>query len=182
MGDVANVISGPAQLFVLAEPTGTITYPTLTGNASDFSAFSQPGFTDKGIELDYASTDKDIDVDELTSPVDVLITAEKLTVTVAMAETTLENLFLSISGGTLLSANELVIGGKVRPSRFILGIMGPAPTTNLTRQILIFRAVPKGTVKMHYQRKDKLMYSAQFQALGISTLPDGQNLCKIQDF
>ena len=179
MGDVANVISGPAQLFIA--PDG-IAFPTLTGNVNNFAAFSQPGFTDKGIEFDYASTDKDIDVDELTSPVDVLITGEKLTVTVSLAETTLQNLFFAISGGTLLTANELVIGGKVRPSRFVLGIMGPAPSTNLTRQILIYRAVPKGTVKMHYQRKDKLMYQAQFQALGLSTLPDGQNLCKIQDF
>jgi hypothetical protein len=181
MGEVANVISGPAQLFV-APDDGTVPLPTLTGSASDFSAFTQPGYTDKGIEFDYSSTDKDIDVDELTSPVDVLITAEKLTVTVALAETTLTNLFLSISGGTLISANELVIGGKVRPTRFILGIMGPAPTTLLTRQILIFRTVPKGTVKMHYQRKDKLLYSAQFQALGRSDFAQGQNLCRIKDF
>jgi len=183
MGNVANVISGPAQLFVHADD-GTIdpTTLTLTGAASDFSAFVSPGYTDKGIEFDYASTDKDIDVDELTSPVDVLITAEKLTLTVALAETTLQNLYYSISGGTLVSANELTIGGKVRPSRFILGVLGPAPTTALTREILIFRTVPKGTVKMHYQRKDKLVYTAQFQALGISTLPNGQNMCKILDF
>lgn len=179
MSDTANVISGPATLFVA--PDGTA-LPTLTGNASDFAAFSQPGYTDKGIEFDYASTDKDIDVDELTSPVDVLITAEKLTVTVALAETTLQNLYFAISGGVLVSANELTIGGKIRPSRFVLGIMGPAPTTGLIRQILIFRAIPKGTVKMHYQRKDKLIYQAQFQALGISTLPLGANLCDIKDF
>lgn len=181
MGDVANVISGPAQLFVALDD-GSVPIPTLTGNATDFAAFDQPGFTDKGIEFDYASTDKDIDVDELTSPVDVLITAEKLTITVALAETTLTNLFYSISGGTLAGASQLTIGGKVRPTRFILGVMGPAPTTNLTRQILVYRAVPKGTVKMHYQRKDKLLYSAQFQALGRSDFPDGQNMCKIQDF
>jgi len=179
MGDVANVISGPAQLFVAADG---VAIPTLTGNASDFNSFDQPGFTDKGIEFDYASTDKDIDVDELTSPVDVLITAEKLTITVALAETTLQNLYYAISGGTLLSANELVIGGKVRPSRFTLGVMGPAPTTNLIRQILVYRAVPKGTVKMHYQRKDKLLYSASFQALGRSDLAQGQNMCMIKDF
>lgn len=179
MGDVANVISGPATLFVA--PDGT-TLPTLTGAATNFAAFSQPGFTDKGIEFDYSSTDKDIDVDELTSPVDVLITGEKLTVTCSLAETTLENLFFAISGGTLVGTNQLNIGGKIRPSRFVLGIMGPAPSTNLTRQILIYRVIPKGTVKMHYQRKDKLMYAAQFQALGLSTLPIGENLCQIKDF
>jgi hypothetical protein len=99
-----------------------------------------------------------------------------------MAETTLQNLYYSISGGTLLSASELVIGGKVRPSRFILGVLGPAPTTQATREILIYSTVPKGTVKLHYQRKDKLVYTAQFQALGISSKPLGQNLCDIKDF
>lgn len=179
MADVANVISGPATLFVA--PDGTA-IPTLTGNATDFAAFSQPGYTDKGIEFDYSSTDKDIDVDELTSPVDVLITAEKLTVTVSLAETTLQNLFNAISGGTLTTSSRLDIGGKLRPSRFVLGIMGPAPTTLATRQILIYRAIPAGTVKMHYQRKDKLMYAASFRALGLSTLALGQNMCTIQDF
>ena len=179
MADVANVISGPATLFVA--PDGTA-IPTLTGAATDFAAFSQPGYTDKGIEFDYSSTNKEIDVDELTSPVDVLITQEKLTVTVTLAESTLQNLFYSISGGTLTTASRLDIGGKVRPTRFVLGIMGPAPTTLATRQIIIYRAIPNGTVKMHYQRKDKLMYAASFQALGLSTLPLGQNMCVIQDF
>jgi hypothetical protein len=179
MGDVANVISGPATLFIA--PDGTA-IPTLTGNATDFNAFSQPGYTDKGVEFDYASTDKDIDVDELTSPVDVLITGEKLTVTVALAETTLQNLFYAISGGTLVSASHLTLGGKIRPSRFIMGIMGPAPSTNAVREILIYRVIPKGTVKIHYQRKDKLLYQCSFQALGLSTLALGANLCTIQDF
>jgi hypothetical protein len=179
MADVANVISGPATLYIA--PDGT-TIPTLTGNASDFAAFSQPGYTDKGIEFDYASTDKEIDVDELTSPVDVLITGEKLTVSVSLAETTLQNLYFAISGGTLTTATRLDIGGKIRPSRFVMGIMGPAPSTNLTRQIVIYRCISKGTVKLHYQRKDKLLYQCQFMALGVSTLPINQNLCTIQDF
>src|SRR5437868_4664234 len=116
MGDVANVISGPGKLFLA--PKGTA-LPTLSGAEADFSAFSNPGFTDKGIEIDYTSTDKDIDVDELTTPVDVLITAEKLVVNVVLAETTLENLYFCISGGTLVSASELTVGGKVRPSEFV---------------------------------------------------------------
>ncbi len=179
MGDVANVISGPAKLFLA--PKGTA-IPTLTGSETDFASFSTPGFTDKGIEIDYTSTDKDIDVDELTTPVDVLITAEKLIVNVVLAETTLENLYFCISGGVLVSANELTIGGKVRPSEFVLGVMGPAPSTNKTRQVLIYRVMPKGNPKIHYQRKDKVMFACQWQGLGDSSRPDGANLCDIQDF
>jgi hypothetical protein len=188
MSNASNVISGPATLYV-APADGTVAIPPLTGAAADFALFDAPGYTDKGIEFDYASTDKDIDVDELTSPVDVLITAEKLTITVSIAETTLKNLYYAISGGTLGTGTpptEITIGGKIRPSRFMLGLLGPAPsigtTPKFTREILIYSTVPKGTVKLHYQRKDKLMYTAQFQALGISSQPIGSNLCIIQDF
>lgn len=179
MGDVANVVSGPAKLFIAAAGTGI---PTLTGNESDFANFTNPGFTDKGIEIDYTSTDKDIEVDELTTAVDVLITHEKMIINVAMAETTLQNLYYCISGGTLVSATEITIGGKVRPSEFILGVMGPSPSTNKIRQILIYRVMPKGNPKIHYQRKDKVMYACQWQGLGDSSRADGANLCDIQDF
>jgi hypothetical protein len=188
MSNASNVISGPATLYV-AVGDGSVAPPTLTGVPStDFPSptWTQPGYTDKGIEFDYASTDKDIDVDELTSPVDVLITAEKLTITVSLAETTLANLAYAISGSTLASATEITIGGKIRPNRFMLGVAGPAPNigtgAKLIREILIYTMVPKGTVKMHYQRKDKIVYTAQFQALGLSSKPLGQNLCDVKDF
>jgi len=184
MGNVSNVISGSAQLFYA--PAGTAV-PTLTGNVGAFGTFTEVGFTDKGIELDYTATDKDIEVDELTSPVDVLITKEKLEISVVLAESTLENLFIAISGGTLVSAAELTIGGKVRPTEFLLGVHGPAPNpTNPlvvgVRQIIIYRAMPKGNPKMHYTRRDKVMYQAKFEALADSTRADGANLCAIQDF
>lgn len=178
MGDVANVISGPAKCFVL--PAGSVV--TLTGSEADFAAGEDVGFTDKGIEFDYTSTDKDIEVDELTAPVDVLITKEKVEVNLVMAETTLTNLFRCISGGTLVSATQLTIGGKVRPTEFVLGIQGRSPETNGVRQILIYRAMPKGNPKVHYQRKDKTMFACKFEGLADSTRDDGANLCDIQDF
>jgi hypothetical protein len=179
MGNVANVVSGPAQLFIAAAGTAV---PNLTGSVSDFSAFANPGFTDKGIEFDYTSTDKDIEVDELTSAVDVLITKEKVEVTVVLAEVTLTNLYYCISGGVLVSATDLTIGGAVRPNEFLLGIQGPSPATNKVRQVLIYRVMPKGNPKMHFQRKDKLMYACKFEALADSTRANGANICIVKDF
>lgn len=181
MANVANVISGPAQLFLA--PAGTAV-PTLTGTTANFPSptWSNPGYTDKGIEFDYTATDKDIEVDEVTSPVDVLITKEKVEVTVVLAETTLQNLYFCISGGVLVSATDLTIGGAVRPNEFLLAIQGPAPSTNATRQILIYRCMPKGNPKIHYQRKDKLMFACKFDALADSTRANGANLCEIKDF
>lgn len=179
MGNVANVVSGPAQLFIGA--VGTVV-PTLTGSVNDFHAFQNPGFTDKGIEFDYTSTDKDIEVDEVTSPVDVLITKEKLEINVVLAETTLQNLYFCISGGVLTTTTNMTIGGLVRPNEFLLGVQGPGPGTLGVRQIIIYRAMPKGNPKMHFQRKDKVMFACKFDALADSTRIDGANLCQIRDF
>jgi hypothetical protein len=178
MGDVANVVSGPAKLFVA--PVGTA-IPNLTGNVSAFAAFTDVGFTDKGVEFDYSATDKDIEVDELTSPVDILIDKEKVEINVVLAETTLENLYFCISGGTLASATELTVGGKVRPSEFVLGIHGPGPNGG-TRQIIVYRAMPQGNPKVHWQRNDKTMFAAKFRGLADSTRADGANICGIEDF
>lgn len=178
MGDVANVVSGPAQLFIAAKGTAA----TLTGNVADFGAFEEIGFTDKGIEFDYTATVKEIEVDELTASVDELITKESLEVTAAMAETTLTNFYRCISGGVLVSPTELTIGGQVRPTEFVLGIHAPSVEDTPVRQILIYRAMAKGTPKIHWQRKDKVMFSGKWHALADSTKADGANLCEVKDF
>jgi|SRR5581483_2389203 len=179
MGNTANVIYGPAQLFIA--PAGTA-QPTLTGSATNFAAFAQPGFTDDGIEFDYTATIKDVMVDELTSPAAVILTAEKLVITAKLAEATLQNLFYAIAGAVQVSTTHLTTGGLTAPNEFMLGVMGPAPTTNKTRQILVYRTIQKAAVKMHFQRKDKVIFNCQFEALADSTKTLGANLCNIQDF
>jgi hypothetical protein len=179
MGNVANVIAGSAQLFIA--PAGTA-LPTLSGSATDFNLFSDPGFTDDGMELDYTPTMKDIMVDELSAPVKVLITAEKLIISVKLAETTLQNLYYAIAGGTLASATDLTIGGLTIPNEFVMGFIGPSPAAGAVREGLFYRVIQKQAVKAHYQRKDKQIYQCQFEALADSTKALGANLCDIQDF
>ena len=179
MGNVANVIVGSAQLFIA--PAGTA-QPTLTGNATDFAAFTDPGFSDDGVDFEYSPSLKDIMVDELSAPVKVIITAEKLVVAVKLAETTLQNLFYALAGGVQVSATEITLGGLTIPNEFLLGFIGPSPSTNATREGLIYRVIQKAAPKVHYQRKDKQMYQCQFEALADSTKALGANLCDIQDF
>lgn len=179
VGNVANVIAGFGAMFLA--PKGTA-QPNLTGNASDFSAFSQPGYTDDGVEFDYTPTNKEIMVDEETSAVQEILTAEKLVVGVKLAETTLQNLYYAVTGALLPSPTVLTIGGLTIPNEFLLGFIGPSPSANATREILIYRAISKAGVKMHYQRKDKVMFQCQFSALADSTQTAGSKLCVIQDF
>jgi hypothetical protein len=180
MGNVANVIVGSAQLFIADAGTPV---PTLTGNASDFAAFTDPGFTDDGVEMDYTPSMKKIMVDELSSPVKQVITAEDLVIAVKLAETTLQNLFYALAGGVLVSATEITLGGLTIPNEFVLGFIGPSPSTpNAVREGVIYRVIQKQAVKAHYQRKDKQIYQCQFEAMADSSFPLGANLCDIQDF
>jgi len=178
MANVANVIAGPGALFIA--PKGTA-LPGLSASLTTFGGFTPVGYTDDGVELDYTPTIKDIMVDEESTAVQVLLTTEKLVVTVKLAETTLANLFNSIAGATL-TGNQLTIGGLFIPNEFAMGIAGPAPSTGKIRQIGIHRVIQKAGVKMHYQRKDKVMFACQFEALADSTQPIGARMCVIQDF
>src|SRR4051794_34624626 len=106
MGTVANITSGPSEVFIAAVGVAN---PTLTGAFSDFSAFTQPGFTQDGIEWDYTPSFKDFMVDEKLGPVKKKITGHKLIISMKLAVATLQNLAYAIPAATLVG-NVLSIG------------------------------------------------------------------------
>lgn len=185
MGDVSQVIVGSGLLYLGALG---ITLPTPPA-APDWSGFVGTGFSDKGIELDYTPTFKDIMVDEELAPVQKILTAEKLIVHVDLAETSLQNLVYAIAGATLTNG-VLNLGSADTTPEYVLGFQGPAPpaagsplgTPNKTRAILMYRVKSIAGVKMHYQRKDKVMFTTQFEALPDSGRADGSALCAVWDF
>lgn len=179
MGDVSKVISGSGAVYVAAE---TVAIPNLTGNpTSDFGNFIAVGYTDDGVEIDYSAKESEIKVDEESFPVDVLIDTETASVSVKMAETDMEKLSLAMAGSTL-TGSTITFGGKEKPNIFRVGFSGPAPTTNKTRELILFRAYPKSALKMHYKRNAKVMYNVQFVALADSTQPVNARAGKFQDF
>lgn len=180
VGSVANVVVGPAQLFVA--PYGT-TLPALTGAVTDFASptWTEPGFTDAGIEWDYTPTFGDVKVDELLGPVKKVLTAHKLIINTKMAETTLKNLSFAIGAATLVSATQLTIGSPISVPEFVLGFVGPAPSGKI-REGLIYRAVSIAPLKATYHRKDKLMYEVQFEALSDTTQAQASDLATYEDF
>jgi hypothetical protein len=180
MGDVSKVISGSGAVYVAAE---TVAIPNLSGNpTSDFSAFTAIGYTEDGVEIDYQATDTEIRVDEESFPVDVLIDKESASVSVKMAETEMQNLFFAITGATFTGGNTIDFGGLPRPNIFRVGFSGPAPTTNKTREMILYRTYAKSALKMHYKRNAKVMYQVQFMALADSTQPESERAGKIKDF
>jgi len=178
MGTVANITTGPSNLFIAAAGTPL---PTLTGNAADFSAFTPSGFTQDGVEWDYTPTWHDIMVDELMGPAKKKLVSHKLIVSAKLAETTLANLNKVIAASTLVSATQLTIGSVQDAPEFILGWMGPAPNGG-TRQALVDRVVSIAATKAHYQRKDMAVYQVQFEALADATQSSSADLATYKDF
>lgn len=177
--NVAEVISGTGVLYIAAE---TVAIPTLTGNATDFNLFDSPGYTLDGVEVDYSATDKLITVDEESFPVDVLIDKETSSFNVKLAQTTMQNLYYSMTGATLTGGNTVTFGGKVRPDIFRVAFIGPSPATNKTREILFFRTYAKSALKLTYKRSGELVYQCQFMALADSTQAVGSRAGIYKDF
>lgn len=176
MADVANITIGPSKLFIAA--SGTVE-PTLTGAESDFAAFTELGLTLDGIEWDYTSTWKDIMADELMGIAKKKLISHKLVVTAKLEETTLQNLSYAIPSSTL-SGSTLTIGTRDAPE-FVLGWIGPSRST-ATRECLVYRVVSIAAVKAHYQRKDLVTYSVQFEALSDTSKTAPADLATYKDF
>jgi|ERR1035437_174436 hypothetical protein len=176
LGTIANITVGPSQIFLAAAGTAE---PNLTGNASDFGAFTEPGFTQDGIEWDYTPTWKDITVDELMGPAKKILVSHKLVISAKLAETTLQNLAYAIPGATF-SGSGLTIG-SIQAPEFVLGWIGPAPNGK-NRECLAYRVVSIAAVKAHYQRKDMVIYATQFECLADPTKLAPADLAIYQDF
>jgi hypothetical protein len=176
MADVAAITVGPSTLYLA--PSGTAE-PALTGVATDFNAFTEVGLTVDGIEWDYTPTWKDVMVDELMGPAKKILVSHKLVVSCKLAETTLQNLAYAIPGATL-TGTTLTIGSISAPE-FVLGWLGPASDAKI-RECLVYRVVSIAAVKAHYQRKDLVSYSVQFEGLSDTTKLAPADLATYKDF
>lgn len=175
----AEITIGPSQIFVALVDTAI---PDFTGVGADFGdPFFAPGLTLDGVEWDYSPTFKDIVVDELMGPAKKKLTSHKLVISCKLAQTTLQNLSLAVSGSTFDDDAQTLTIGSIDAPEWRLGWIGPA-SNGKTREALAFRVVSMGAVKAHYQRKDLVSYACQFEALSDPSQPFPADLAKFQDF
>jgi hypothetical protein len=189
----ANVIAGSGALYLA--PSGTA-LPTLVTMPTDSTwtaaGFVGSGYTDDGVQIVYTPQVKDITVDEEMSPVQILLIGEKLEVSVAFAEVTLNNLLRAIAGSSLVEGSgisTLYLGSPLQANvqQYVAGFMGPAPgleaSAGVTGRVMaIYRLVATAAITQHWQRKDKLVFKAKFTALANSTQTSGQKLGFITDY
>jgi len=126
------------------------------------SPFTEVGYTEDGVTMEYAAEETDIMVQEETFPIDSKITKESITITCNMAEASLTNINNAMAGA-VLSGSKLTLGDGVNKT-MNLKIEGTNPAGYL-RAIHIPKAVASGTVGMSYKKGEKTIVPVSFKAL-----------------
>ena len=124
--------------------------------------FTEVGYTEDGVTMEYTAETADIEVLEETFPIDRVITKENVKITCNMAESSLFNIDKAMAG-SLLSGSILKLGGGVN-KKITLQIRGLNPA-GFIRAILIPSCTAMGNVGMSYQKGKKTVVPVTFQAL-----------------
>ena len=132
------------------------------------SPFTEVGYTEDGVTIEYNAETNDIEVEEETFPIDRVITKETAVVTCNMAESSLANLDNAMAGA-VLAGSIITIGYGVMKT-LNLKIEGIAPD-GLLRSIMIPLATAMGTVGMSYKKGEKTVVPVSFGALKPSGEP-----------
>ncbi len=150
------------------EPGGTAPAMSLS------SPYTEIGYTEDGVTLEYSPEESDIEVEEETVPIDRVLTKETIAVICNMAESSLANITKAMAGA-VLSGNILTIGAGVNKT-VNLKIAGVTPS-GLIREILMPKATANAAVGMAYTKDAKTMVPVTFQALK----PQGSDALQIID-
>jgi len=137
------------------------------------SPFTEVGYTEDGVTLEYSTSEADIEVEEETFPIDRVLTKEDLSVTCNMAESSLYNMDKAMAG-SVLSGSIIKLGGGINKT-MNLKIEGTNPAGFL-RAIHIPLATATGTVGMAYKKGVKTIIPVTFKAL-----KGDSNACVIVD-
>lgn len=185
MGDVANILIGAVTVRIA--PTGTA-QPNYDQNPLVWTGFTDVGWTDGGVELEYTPEFTDVFVDQETPPVLSKLTGEQLVVRVPMAEATLQNLNRAISASSYstvaaasgVTGKAILTAGSGTVQERMLSVEGKSPQ-GFWRAFIFWRAIVVGAVGQAYRKAEKVIYPVEFKVLSDSTQTAGQRLFKAVD-
>jgi len=126
------------------------------------SVFTEVGYTEDGVTLNYTGDTIDVDVDEETFPIDSLLKKETCEVVCNMAESSLFNIDKAMAG-SILSGAVLSLGGGVN-KKLSLQIRSTNPASYI-RAIQMASCVATGTVGQSYKKGEKTIVPVTFRAL-----------------
>jgi len=138
------------------EPGGTV--PGLR-----FGTYTDLGYTEDGVTVEYTAAQADIDVEEETFSIDRVITKESVNVTLNMAEASLANLNAAMAGGVLVGGNHITFGEGVN-KKLSLQVVGRTPAGFL-RTYSFPKVTASGGVNQAYKKGSKIVTPVTFQVL-----------------
>lgn len=173
-GTPTNVIVGVAQLFIAPANTAMIPATTPQGTAWP-TPWVSAGFTESGITFNVDRKTVDINVEEQSTPVDVVVETTTVTIDAVLAEDTLATMINAYGGGTL-TVTAPVTGSPGSDGYTTLTLSDTLEqlsigfeavnTFGLWRRVYIPLVVSGAKVKTQYQRaKAPRTYTVTFTAI-----------------
>lgn len=137
------------------------------------SPYTEIGYTEDGVTMEYTADTVDLEVEEETFPIKRAISKETLAITCNMAESSLANIGNAMAGA-VVAGGVLTLDAGVNKT-MNLKIKGTNPD-GFIREIYVPMATTVGTVGMSYKKGEKTVVPVTFQAL-----KDISDACTIVD-
>jgi len=137
------------------------------------SPFTELGYTEDGVTIEYTADTVDIEVEEETFPINRVIAKETLAITANMAESSLANVNNAMAGAVVVGSVLTLDAGVNKTMN--LKIKG-TNTAGFIREIYVPMATTVGAVGMSYKKGEKTVVPITFQAL-----KDISDACTIVD-
>jgi hypothetical protein len=164
--NTANLIQGPATLysglFGATEPLDTAVNTT-----PQASAWTDLGGTQDGVKLSVDQTYGELEVDQITLRVGSRLTKQDFTIETSLAEATLENLALTLNGGTSASGSGWksfdpnVTSSATQPNYFACLFDGYAPS-QYRRRVIGRKMLNTDSVEIAYTKDKQVLIPAKF--------------------
>lgn len=192
MADVTNILVGPGELFLA--PVGTPP-PNEDDNILNWAGWTNLGYTDGGIELEYTPEIADHFVDQETGPVKSTLTSEQFIVRAPLAESTLGNLnkaisasiFSTVAPASGVTGKDILTVGTGPLTEFALGFEAESPEsqddgTQGWRLLIVWRVLSAAAVTKAYRKGEKTLINSEFRAQVESTKPKGERMFRLVDW
>jgi hypothetical protein len=161
-----NLIQGPATLYSGAfgalEPTDT-----QVNTIPAASAWTDLGGTQDGVKLSVDQNYSELEVDQITLRVGSRLTKQDFTIETSLAEATLENLSLTLNGGTAASGtgwksfDPNVTSSATQPNYFAIIMDGYAPS-QFRRRVIGRRMLNTDSSELAYTKDKQTLIPAKF--------------------
>jgi hypothetical protein len=169
-----NLIQGPATLYKGAYGA-TEPADTAVNTAPPASTWTDLGGTQDGVKLSVDQTYGELEVDQITLRVGSRLTKQDFTIETSLAEATLENLSISLNGGTSASGagwksfDPNVSSSATQPTYFAVIMDGYAPS-QYTRRVIGRRMLNTDSVELAYTKDKQTLIPVKFAGHYVSSV------------